>query len=116
MRQESRDVQCREFLETLVRPVSSGSHPKVQSQSELEDPPPIPTLGWLEFDFIEGPGRFSHNIPLTYFLSYYPQMTHNFGNTDMIVNFLCQLDRAIGWPDIWLRISEYVHGCVPRRD
>lgn len=52
VRQKTRDVQCREFLETLARPVSYSSHPKDQSQLELEDLSSIPTLGWLEFVFI----------------------------------------------------------------
>lgn len=46
----------------------------------------------------------SHETPFIYFLSYYSQMTHCFGNTDMMVNFICQFDWATGCSDIWLNI------------
>lgn len=100
MRQKTRDVQCREFLETLARPVSYSSYPKDQLQLELEDLPSIPTLGWLEFDFIKRPDSFSHSTPFIYFLSYYPQVTLPFGNTDVMVNLMCQLDKTTRCPDI----------------
>lgn len=100
VRQKIRDVQCREFLETIAGPVSYSSHSKDQSQLKLEDLSSIPTLGWLEFDFIKRPDSFSHSTPFIYFLSYYPQVTHTFGNTDVMVNLLYQLDRTTRCPDI----------------
>ena len=73
VRQGTGGVGCREFLQTLLRPVSSSSHSKVEPQPSFEAPPSIPNLGRLEFDFIKRPDRFSHNTPFIYFLSYYPQ-------------------------------------------
>lgn len=96
MKWGTRDVQCRTFLETLVKPVSSSTHSKVQSQPLLDDFPSIPNL---EFDFIKRTNRISHNTLFIYFLSYYPQITLSFANIGVVVNFMCQLDWAMGCPD-----------------
>ena len=89
LRQGTRDVQCREFLETLFRPVDSSAHSKLQSQPSLEGPPSIPKLGWLVSDFSKTADGFSCHTQFTYLLSYYLQVYfHNFGNKGVMGKFV----------------------------